>query len=58
MLKFELVETEKDYQSIRRECEEIQNDIKQKFDEVLDQIRYSGEISDAEQETLEQLQIY
>lgn len=58
MLKFELVETEIDYQRIRCECEEIQCDIKQRFDEVLEQIQYSGGLSDAEQETLEQLQIY
>lgn len=58
MLKFELEKTEIAYQGIRDECEEIQSDIKQKFAEVLEQIRYSGGISDAEQETLEQLQIY
>lgn len=58
MLKFELIDTEIDYQDIRHECEKMQSDIKQRFDEVLEQIQYSGGISDAEQETLEQLQIY
>lgn len=58
ILKFELAKTAIDYQGIRCECEKIQSDIKRKFDETLDQICFSGGISDAERETLEQLQIY
>lgn len=58
VLKFELEKTLADYKNIQCECKNMQSDIKQKFNEVLEQICSGGGISDAEQETLEQLRIY
>lgn len=56
--KFEEEDNEQKYQTMKESVQDIEYEIKSKFNSVLDMIKRSGYISDVEQRTLDKLNIY
>lgn len=56
--KFEDKENQEKYQEILLSVEQIKNEVKEKFDNILEMINISGGCSEIERETLDNLCIY
>lgn len=56
--KFEIEKKQEKYQNMLLSVEQIKDEIKEKFDNILEMLNISGGWSEIEQETLENLSIY